>query len=298
MKIRAGNMNQKGFANIIIIVGIVVLAVIAGYFIGAEQTFFQKPTREKGTGRVCTQEAKQCPNGSYVSRTGPNCEFAPCPELKQENMSRISLKEGQREGSLLVEKIYPDQITGLNFPEYPISLEKGLPITLRIGETASNGCTITLKLIKIEGDVAVFVKKTELDRPCPICLASDSLINTPSGSIAVKDLQVGMSVWTINKSGQQVSGIITKTSKVAVPKTHQMIHLILDDGRGLFVSPGHPTIDGRTIGDLVPGDLYDGSSVTSTKHVSYGESATYDILPSGDTGFYWANGILIGSTLR
>ncbi len=30
--------------------------------------------------QACTQEAKQCPDGSYVGRTGPNCEFAPCPE--------------------------------------------------------------------------------------------------------------------------------------------------------------------------------------------------------------------------
>ena len=30
-------------------------------------------------GVVCTQEMKQCPNGGGVSRTGPNCEFAPCP---------------------------------------------------------------------------------------------------------------------------------------------------------------------------------------------------------------------------
>ena len=28
---------------------------------------------------ACTQEVKICPNGSYVGRTGPNCEFAPCP---------------------------------------------------------------------------------------------------------------------------------------------------------------------------------------------------------------------------
>src|SRR3989338_263182 len=28
---------------------------------------------------VCTQEAKQCPDGSYVGREGPNCEFAKCP---------------------------------------------------------------------------------------------------------------------------------------------------------------------------------------------------------------------------
>lgn len=27
---------------------------------------------------VCTQEAKQCPDGSYVGRTGPSCEFAAC----------------------------------------------------------------------------------------------------------------------------------------------------------------------------------------------------------------------------
>ena len=35
-----------------------------------------KPT---GQTKACTQEAKLCPDGSYVGRTGPNCEFAPCP---------------------------------------------------------------------------------------------------------------------------------------------------------------------------------------------------------------------------
>jgi hypothetical protein len=30
---------------------------------------------------ACTMEAKLCPDGSYVSRTGPNCEFASCPNL-------------------------------------------------------------------------------------------------------------------------------------------------------------------------------------------------------------------------
>lgn len=33
-----------------------------------------------GSGQVaCTQEAKLCPDGSYVGRTGPQCEFASCP---------------------------------------------------------------------------------------------------------------------------------------------------------------------------------------------------------------------------
>ncbi len=33
-----------------------------------------------GSGQVaCTQDAKLCPDGSYVSRTGLKCEFATCP---------------------------------------------------------------------------------------------------------------------------------------------------------------------------------------------------------------------------
>ncbi len=29
--------------------------------------------------QACTLEAKICPDGSAVGRTGPNCEFSPCP---------------------------------------------------------------------------------------------------------------------------------------------------------------------------------------------------------------------------
>jgi hypothetical protein len=34
------------------------------------------------TQKACTLEAKVCPDGSSVGRTGPNCEFAPCPISK------------------------------------------------------------------------------------------------------------------------------------------------------------------------------------------------------------------------
>jgi hypothetical protein len=36
-------------------------------------------TTNTSTPRACTMEAKLCPDGSYVGRTGPNCEFTPCP---------------------------------------------------------------------------------------------------------------------------------------------------------------------------------------------------------------------------
>ena len=30
---------------------------------------------------ACTMEAKQCPDGSYVGRSGPKCEFSKCPDV-------------------------------------------------------------------------------------------------------------------------------------------------------------------------------------------------------------------------
>lgn len=286
-------MNQTRFINISIIIAIVIFAGIAGYFIGVRQNFFQE------SGLVCTQEAKICPDGSAVGRnSGHNCEFDSCPEPAPENASEISLREGQRESSFLLEKIYSDRITGLNFGEYPIATNRGYPVTLRVGEAVSNGCTVTMTLVKIDGDTAVFTKTTDFNRPCPICLSGNTLIDTASGLIFIKDLRVGMAVWTVNRSGRRVSGIIMKTSKTPVPPTHQMVHLVFDDGRELFVSPGHPLINGRKVGNLAVNDFYDNARIVVVDRVAYGDKATYDILPSGDTGFYWANDILLNSTLH
>ena len=76
-----------------------------------------------------------------------------------------------------------------------------------------------------------------------------------------------------------------------------MVHILLNDGRELWASAGHPTADGRRLGDLKVGDLLDGARVTLAERIPYNGIATYDILPSGGTGFYWANGILLSSTL-
>ncbi len=37
------------------------------------------PTSPDAGGVMCTMEAKICPDGSSVGRSGPKCEFAPCP---------------------------------------------------------------------------------------------------------------------------------------------------------------------------------------------------------------------------
>jgi hypothetical protein len=133
---------------------------------------------------------------------------------------------------------------------------------------------------------------------CPICLAAGTLIDTPQGAVSVENLKVGEQVWTKNEAGRRVIGVILETGSVRVPVAHQIIHLILSDGRELWASPGHPTADGRRLADIKAGDMLDGAHVISAERVPYGGSATYDLLPSGGTGFYWADGILMGSTLK
>ena len=95
------------------------------------------------------------------------------PDIRDFHMSKMKstviVDEGEREGPLLIEEIFPDHIVGLNFPEYPIAMEKGLPVSLRIGETVSNGCTVRLKLLDIHDDSATFLKTVEQKEICPIC---------------------------------------------------------------------------------------------------------------------------------
>ena len=134
--------------------------------------------------------------------------------------------------------------------------------------------------------------------PCPICLARGTRIATPTGEIAVEDLRVGDAVWTVDASGTRVAAPLVTVGSTPVPSTHQVVRLILSDGRAVSVSPGHPTADGRRVGDLVAHDIYDGARIVSSERVSYEGGSTFDILPAGATGFYWANGVLLGSTLR
>lgn len=150
----------------------------------------------------------------------------------------------------------------------------------------------------IRRDQKKYCRETACIRPCTIiCLASTSKIATPRGESSITDLKVGDIVWTADAAGNRVVRSLLRVSRVPVIN-HHVVHLALADGRTLDVSALHPTADGRTVGDLKAGEVYDGSVVQSVILKPYKGSATYDILPAGDTGYYWANGILMGSTLK
>lgn len=133
---------------------------------------------------------------------------------------------------------------------------------------------------------------------CPICLAATTLISTPNGDIRVTDIAVGMLVWTAGVGASRIAAPVLEVGSIEVPASHRMVHLKLADERDLLASPGHRTSDGRPLGSLNTGDALDGSTIVLWELVPYADPRTYDLLPAGGTGTYWANGILLSSTLN
>jgi Hint domain-containing protein len=155
----------------------------------------------------------------------------------------------------------------------------------------------TVGTIARDGRIRVTLREESSGPACPICLARGTLISTPKGQLPVEQLARGDLVWTIGPDGSQVAARIESVGSMAVPHTHRVVHLVLADGREVWASPGHPTADGRTLGALRAGDQVAGARVVSAELVPYGGGATFDLLPAGATGAYWANGIPLGSTL-
>ena len=62
-----------------ILIFIVVVFILGGllYIYNPSPTEYENPKEKEPV--VCTMEAKLCSDGSYVGRTGPNCEFTACP---------------------------------------------------------------------------------------------------------------------------------------------------------------------------------------------------------------------------
>ena len=132
---------------------------------------------------------------------------------------------------------------------------------------------------------------------CPICLARWDRIATLAGDTPVTALRPGTLVWTLDAGGRRAAAPVLVVGHTPAPIGHQVVHLVLVDGRSVDVSPGHPLPDGRPVGDLRTGDPVDGSSVASAELRRYDGSDTWDLLPAGATHVYWADGVPLRSTL-
>jgi|GEM_PF-7030809 len=69
--------------------GIVIFLVVLGvgavsYYAGSLKSRDSVGVPNTPEPVVCTLDAKECPDGSFVGRVPPNCEFAPCPTLESQ----------------------------------------------------------------------------------------------------------------------------------------------------------------------------------------------------------------------
>lgn len=169
----------------------------------------------------------------------------------------------------------------------------GYMFTLRIGRGQGQRIQGT---VAASGQIKVLKREASFNT-CPICLPAGALIDTPDGLVPVEEVRTGMAVWTLDGSGRRIAAIVAATAFTPVPDGFRMVRVRLDDGRSVTASPGHPTAGGRAIGDYRTGEVLDGSPVTAVEWVDYSGAATYDLLFSGGTGLYWADGVLLRSTL-
>jgi hypothetical protein len=129
-----------------------------------------------------------------------------------------------------------------------------------------------------------------------VCASPETPIATPDGEIPIRALAVGDLVYSIHE-GRIVVTPIQETNRVAV-RGHHVVRVRLTTGAVLEISPGHPTADGRTFGELHAGDELGEVKIVAVEVVPYVYDRTYDILPASDSGVYFAGGAPIGSTLH
>jgi hypothetical protein len=157
--------------------------------------------------------------------------------------------------------------------------------------------TRTAGIIDAMGKITIEQQAPAGEPPCPICLARGTAIDTPDGPVAVEALRIGDPVWTIDAEGRRIRGTVIAIGSTEAPDTHHVIRMTLADGRAATASPGHPLADGRQLGALAVGDDVDGSRIVSLETLPYGGGETFDLVASGATGAYFADGIALGSTL-
>ncbi len=119
----------------------------------------------------CTMEAKLCPDGSYVSRTQPLCDFAPCPE------------DGNPEGTQTIEghtssgTISPVMPETSRYPDYPLNFVPQNPFTVKFlfdHRSALNARQVTVQGVVVKTLLADQSCKTPqghspFDRPPGMC---------------------------------------------------------------------------------------------------------------------------------
>lgn len=165
----------------------------------------------------------------------------------------------------------------------------------------SSCCAVGQLCCEVNVGPATLSCSDPIDGTCPkgcpecACAAPDTPIATPSGEVPIAELRMGDLVYSQDAHGIVVVPIrqVNRTPVLG----HTVLEITLRGERSLQISPDHPDAEGLPLGRLAPGSWHQGVHIQSVRTVPYQGSMTYDVLPAGETGVYFAAGLPIGSTL-
>ncbi len=138
------------------------------------------PKKDMPPNTICTMDAKQCPDGSYVGRSGPKCEFKACPTTGGNTLEIVSVS-----GSVTVGPVCPV----MRNPPDPDCADKPYSGTIILTNTSSgkdyyvstnSDGTFTVSLTRGVYDVSRPVG----DNPFPRCGGKVEITN-PSTKIPI-----------------------------------------------------------------------------------------------------------------
>ena len=152
--------------NQYIFIGLLAIAVIAvsALLIFGERLGFNL-TQENEEPTICTADAKLCPDGSYMGRVPPTCEFAACPVATSSEMVLLEAQIGKSVSGLGV------TITPLTIVEDSrcaidvVCIQAG---TVRVRTTLRSGLGTATQVFELNKSVTTEAEIIELVAVLPV----------------------------------------------------------------------------------------------------------------------------------
>lgn len=124
----------------------------------------------------------------------------------------------------------------------------------------------------------------------------DTKIATPKGDVKIKNLKIGDEVWSTDYYGKRLKVKIKKLGKVYV-RNAQVLDIKLKDKRSISAVHKHPDGSYKALLFYKVGDSLDGSEILKLERRRIEGDSLWDILPEGLMATYWANGVLLTSSM-
>ena len=126
-----------------LIYGLMAVAIVAGLLHLFTNEAVAPAVDEASENVMCTADTTECPDGSYVGRVAPSCEFAACPEINTAETNQMIQVNAPQSGQTISSPLqFAGEATG------PWYFEASAPVELRDWQ----GNVIATSYITAQGD--------------------------------------------------------------------------------------------------------------------------------------------------